>query len=358
MSKELIPSENNAWPGKNRQTHQRFLCDIGLMNTILLVDDDKAVRSTFGVVLRHKGYRVIEADSGLTGYELAQQESPDLIITDISMAGGGGEALLHFIRSDPQLCHKQVVLMSGDPDLGIPRKSMEAGADDFLIKPVTLNNLLGCVEARLKRAASAHGTLIEKWARHQRNIERFVLSATGETQTPTFTAWANGERVTLAIVFTDVVGSTKLCEEISDEGMKEVRRRHFAQSRKLIHRYGGREIKTIGDSFMAAFRCAEDALYYAMDLQEETGHGLVHIRAAIHIGPMHVEDNDVFGGTVNFAARIIDTIKEAEIWLSGPAKEDLSALDEKRARIAWQEHPGIPLKGFPGTWALWSLVRP
>jgi class 3 adenylate cyclase len=64
--------------------------------------------------------------------------------------------------------------------------------------------------------------------------------------------------------------------------------------------FQGREIKTIGDGFMAAFKCAGAALDYARALQENTGHPQVRIRAGIHIGPMRVEEGDVFGGTVNF----------------------------------------------------------
>jgi len=95
-------------------------------------------------------------------------------------------------------------------------------------------------------------------------------------------------------VFTDVVGSTALGEEIRDEAMNEVRRAHFAQSRRLIGEFQGREIKTIGDSFMAAFKSACSALDYARALQGNTGHPQVQIRAGIHIGPMHAEEGDVF----------------------------------------------------------------
>ncbi len=90
-------------------------------------------------------------------------------------------------------------------------------------------------------------------------------------------------------MFTDVVGSTALGEDIRDEAMNEVRRTHFAQSRRLIGQFQGREIKTIGDSFMVAFKCTDAALDYAMALQKNTGHPQVQIRAGIHIGPMRVE---------------------------------------------------------------------
>ena len=197
---------------------------------------------------------------------------------------------------------------------------------------------------------------MEKSADGQRDFDAFVLSAKGETSTKSFQEWAGGERVTLAIVFTHVVGSTALGEEIRDETMNEVRRAHFARSRRLIGQFQGREIKTIGDSFMAAFRCVGSALDYARALEGNTGDSQVQIRAGIHIGPMHVEAGDVFGGTVNFAARVVGAVKDAEIWLSERAKEDIDRLGAgKHKHLQWERHEGVAMKGFPGKFTLWGV---
>lgn len=160
----------------------------------------------------------------------------------------------------------------------------------------------------------------------------------------------------MAIVFTDVVGSTALGEELREEAMGEVRRAHFAQSRKLIERFRGREIKTIGDSVMAAFKSVDRALDYSMTLQAATGHPQVRVRAAIHIGPMQVDEGDVFGGTVNFAARVVGAIKGDEIWLNSSAKEDIDSLGAKHHRnLDWEKHENVAMKGFRGTFTLWAL---
>ena len=123
------------------------------MKTILLVDDDQQLRVMFKTALASNGYRVIEADSGVTGLEMARRHLPDLILSDIHMPGGDGSTLLHDIRHDPELRSKQVVLMTGRPDLATPRQGMEDGADDFLVKPVSLKALLSCVAARFSRAS-------------------------------------------------------------------------------------------------------------------------------------------------------------------------------------------------------------
>jgi two-component system, sensor histidine kinase and response regulator len=123
------------------------------MKTILLIDDDEQVRTTFGMALRRNGYHVLEADSGPGGLDRARRHLPDLILSDIHMPGGDGATLLRDIRRDPELRSKQVVLITGRPDLITPRKGMEEGADDFLLKPVSLEALQKCVAARFSRAS-------------------------------------------------------------------------------------------------------------------------------------------------------------------------------------------------------------
>jgi signal transduction histidine kinase len=123
------------------------------MKTILLVDDSAMMRMTFASALREAGYNVIEAESGVEALALARQHLPDLILSDVQMPGGDGPSLLREIRKDPALRARQVVLMTGQPELMTPRKGMEEGADDFLLKPVAFDVLLSCVETRFRRAS-------------------------------------------------------------------------------------------------------------------------------------------------------------------------------------------------------------
>ena len=193
-------------------------------------------------------------------------------------------------------------------------------------------------------------------ADRQRDFDAFVLSANAETHSSRFVEWAGDERVTLAIVFTDVVDSTALGERMRDERMYEVRQAHFAQSRKLTSRYKGYEIRTIGDSVMAAFRSVAAALDYARALCADPGPTELRLRAGIHIGPLQIEEGDVFGRTVNFAARVVGAIKRAEIWLSEQAKADIDVLGARRhEELLWQRHENVRLKGFDGAFTLWSV---
>jgi DNA-binding response OmpR family regulator len=121
------------------------------MKTILLVDDDPSLRAVLSLALRRDGYHVIEADSGVAGLEMARLHVPDLVLSDIDMPGGDGASLLRDIRRDSELKTIQVVLMTGTAELLSRSQGIEDEADASLVKPISLQELLGCVKAQLDR---------------------------------------------------------------------------------------------------------------------------------------------------------------------------------------------------------------
>lgn len=123
------------------------------MKTVLVVDDEQPILQTYGMALESQGYHVVTAASGADGVELARRYLPDLILCDINMPGMDGRAVLKAVREDPDLGTKQFVLMTGNSRDVTPRSGMELGADDFLVKPFTLQDLARCVAARLERAS-------------------------------------------------------------------------------------------------------------------------------------------------------------------------------------------------------------
>lgn len=123
-----------------------------MQKTILIIDDDPAILAVFTSALEQYGYRVVTAAGGEEGLEQARRHLPDLILSDINMPGTDGRTVLKTLRSDPDIGATQIVLMTGQPNDTSPRKGMELGADDFLLKPFGLGELKSCIEARLQRA--------------------------------------------------------------------------------------------------------------------------------------------------------------------------------------------------------------
>jgi class 3 adenylate cyclase len=172
----------------------------------------------------------------------------------------------------------------------------------------------------------------------------------------TLLAWAGGPRVTLAIVFTDIVASTALNIELGDTRMRELREKHFARSADLVAAHAGYEVKRMGDGVIAVFRSVEAAFDYASALQLDPGSPELQVRAGIHIGAVDVGAGDIDGAEVAIAARVTGSIAGAEIWVSSRVKADLERSGTDRGHDRhWHPHD-VTLKGI-GPERLWSLVR-
>jgi two-component system sensor histidine kinase/response regulator len=131
------------------------------MKTLLVIDDDEAILSSYGLALEHAGYRVHTATSGTVGVELARRHLPDLILCDINMPGMDGRNVLRTLREDTLAGATQIVLMTGNTQGLNTREAMALGADDFLTKPFGVVQLMRCVEARLQRA-QIHGRVADQ----------------------------------------------------------------------------------------------------------------------------------------------------------------------------------------------------
>lgn len=122
------------------------------LKTVLVIDDDNRLRPVLAAALEAHGFRTLAAADAAAGIELARTHLPDIILCDIDMPGMNGRRALQTLRADPELADRQFVLMTGNVAYADGRVSMDLGADDFLLKPFSIEDLRNCVNARLKRA--------------------------------------------------------------------------------------------------------------------------------------------------------------------------------------------------------------
>lgn len=168
--------------------------------------------------------------------------------------------------------------------------------------------------------------------------------------------WAGDSEAVLALVFTDIVGSTTISTDVGNEIMRGILRAHYERARLLINKNRGFEVKTIGDSFMVVFRTAVNALNFMLALFEDTGDERVRIRAASNVGSVTIEEEDISGSMISFTKRVLGQAKDAEIWLSDRAYEDIKQESAKtHERLTWMKHTDCALPGFPGMHTLWSV---
>jgi two-component system sensor histidine kinase/response regulator len=141
------------------------------MKSILVIDDNENVRYIVTTVLRNFGFAVREATSGESAIQMVLAEKPDLIISDVRMPGMDGHHLLSAIRELQSTAAIPFILMTGSGSHDDFRRGMASGADDYLRKPFTPDDLIEAVLSRLIRQ-----TDLEMEAYNQVNKMRAAVS--------------------------------------------------------------------------------------------------------------------------------------------------------------------------------------
>jgi class 3 adenylate cyclase len=172
-------------------------------------------------------------------------------------------------------------------------------------------------------------------------VEEFL---TGSHQAP------EGEVVLAAVLFTDIVASTEQSARVGHRKWTTLTDDHDAIVRATLHRHRGREIKTIGDGFLATFDATTRAVRAAVEIvAAASGMGL-SVRAGVHTGEVEFRTDDVVGLAVSIAKRICDLAGPGAVFVSDTVKAHIVG-----SGIAMSEQGNHVLKGVPETWKLFAV---
>jgi DNA-binding response OmpR family regulator len=119
------------------------------MSTILIVEDEPSIRENLAEILHFSGYTTITAEDGLVAEKVLSEVMPDLILCDVMMPNRDGFELLESVRQHADLFDVPFILLTARSDPKDMRKGMNLGADDYLIKPFEIGELLQTVSLRL-----------------------------------------------------------------------------------------------------------------------------------------------------------------------------------------------------------------
>ena len=162
-----------------------------------------------------------------------------------------------------------------------------------------------------------------------------------------------GPSGTLTMLVTDIVGSTRLAEQLGDRRWMELMADHNALVREQVGRHGGTEVKAQGDGFLVVFASARKAILAAVDIQralavyrvEHPDHPL-DMRIGLHTGEIVDVDGDVFGQNVIVAVRIADHAAPGEILVSGLTRD----LTQAGGDLCFDDGHELDLKGLSQPW--------
>ena len=163
----------------------------------------------------------------------------------------------------------------------------------------------------------------------------------------------------LAVLFTDLVGSTELMVRLGDAAFDELRGEHFARLREIVAAHGGSEVKNTGDGVMATFPSAVAALGAAVAAQETTEHqslsapGPMSLRVGLAIGEVAFEDGDVFGTPVVEAARLVAAAGSGQILATALVRTMAGSRASRFTDLGPRELKGLP-QPVPVCQATWK----
>ncbi len=143
-----------------------------MQKTILYIEDDPASRSLVERTLRYGGYRVLIAECGLDGIDLARSEIPDLILTDMNLPDMSGREVTTTLRGDPRFSATPIVALTAQIMNNQRELALAAGVSGYLTKPVDIESLLEQVEKYLegRREVLEPGALSAAQNRYQQEL--------------------------------------------------------------------------------------------------------------------------------------------------------------------------------------------
>ena len=311
---------------------------------ILVVEDETSIRNNLVRMLQLEQFDVLGAANGRIALTLVHDFAPDLILCDVMMPELDGFGVLAALRGDERTEAIPLVFLTALDDRENLRRAMGLGADDYLTKPFSRDDVLQAVNARMARAAAAQRREAQRASVREEQLKlMFQNSMMGRTldQLDVDPVVAKSAEVREAtVLFSDIRGFTTIAEQLSASEVAELLNAYFRAVCEPIVAARGEALKFIGDGVMAVF-CAElgakhthayRAVQAALSMtlaahrfsgwieERYPGHGLpaFSIGVGVHSGEVmmcHVGSGEsveftAIGDAVNLASRLEGKTKE------------------------------------------------
>ncbi len=147
---------------------------------ILLVDDEEDILEFLGYNLKKEGYKVYKAANGLEAVEKAKAKFPDLILMDVMMPEMDGITAVQEIRKIPELQETLIVFLTARSEDYSQIAGFEAGADDYVSKPIKIKVLMSRINALLRRSAKSESNPLIEIKDLVINREKFLVTKAGQ----------------------------------------------------------------------------------------------------------------------------------------------------------------------------------
>ena len=355
---------------------------------ILVVDDTAHNVKLLADVLVARGYAVSTASSGKEALEKVASDAPDLVLLDVVMPEMSGYEVCKTLRADPATARLPVVMVTALDPSQERVKGIDAGADDFLTKPINQPELIARVRSLLRvkqlwdelaelnrtleQRVQAQVTQLEQLGRLKRFFSPLLAEAivSGGTEDP-----LKSHRRDITVVFLDLRGFTAFAETAEPEEVMAVLREYHAEMGKLILEHEGTLERFTGDGMMIFFndpvpvkdhaaravrmaaamrdRVAELAVTWKKTgFELDFGIGVAYGYATLGaIGFEGRLDYGAIGTVTNLAARLCAEAQPGQVLLSQKVTTSVEALVEV------EPVGDVTLKGLSRPMKVFNLIR-
>jgi class 3 adenylate cyclase/tetratricopeptide (TPR) repeat protein len=160
------------------------------------------------------------------------------------------------------------------------------------------------------------------------------------------------DRALATVLFTDIIGSTERAAELEDRAWRDLLQKHHALVRRELRRYGGREVNTAGDGFVATFDGPADAILCACSIRDAVREIGLEIRSGLHMGEVERAEGTIGGIAVHIGARVAARAQASEVLVSSTVRDA-----EAGSGFGFEDRGLHDLKGVPGQWRLFAVTR-
>ena len=225
---------------------------------VLVIEDEPSIRNNIMLMLKVEHYAAVGAENGRVGVELARSDPPDLILCDVMMPEMDGFAVLEALRAEPRFAEIPFIFLTALDDRSSMRRGMNLGADDYLPKPFTRNELLEAVNSRLKKFETLTQALAARLVPQQdRLTQKFREKISGGDGTAALedpdTEALTGKITQATVLFSDIRNFTTYSERLTSDEIAELLNAYLETACSPVIRYRGVVMKFIGDGIMALF---------------------------------------------------------------------------------------------------------
>ncbi len=341
--------------------------------TLLVVDDQPYDTLLLSTYLREEGYQVLTANSGQDALDLVIEKDPDIVLSDVMMPGMDGFEVCIRIKARSESVLTPVVLITALDGQNDRIKGIQAGADEFLSKPINREELIARVRSLL-RYQLARSELEEAQKEHLKGMFKRYVSPKLVDEILThpdkaeITLADQKNRLDAVILFADLRGFTAMSEMLKPTDVVSLLNEFFTMLTEVGYRYDGTIFNMAGDCLLIGFGVPfhqEDApvraLNAAIDMQKEfialdhswrktydvdVGLGIGINKGELivgNVGSPNYMNYTVIGDTVNVASRLVSMAGRGEIIISDSMLKNIQSAHSKNYNIEALEP--VNLKG-------------